>query len=404
MRLAPDPHFVGRSPRIYSNGTYNTVGGNMTNLNITSYGENGLDVLYRSVVPGALYNSAERPPEPSCHPGTRGSLLDGLHEWCLDEHQEGTLLWLHGPAGVGKSAISQTFAAYCHEHGKLGASFFFQRGNPDRGTWKHVFPTLAYQLATAFPELRVAIQQVVETNRLVLGQAMHLQFQKLIVTPFANAPPLTIRPIIVIDGLDECEDRHAQVMLLKLVVEALRGHRCPARFLIASRPEPHLREVLEATHNFDICRHLALRADAAAFADIRRYFCDEFTRIREVHMSRGTLLDKSWPGSVAIEHLVEKSSGTFIYASTVVRYVDDEYSHPAERLDSVLRLDPHSTAPLDDLYSQILSPFPNKPLLRTIFVEVAELSQRLKVDRNGTPTVHSPNSSNAGPFPYPSER
>jgi hypothetical protein len=59
--------------------------------------------------------------------------------------------------------------------------------------------------------------------------------------------------------------------------------------------------------------------------------------------------------------LVEKSSGTFIYAATVLRYIDDEYSHPAERLDDVLRLDPQSTTPLDNLYTQILSTSPKKP-------------------------------------------
>ncbi|KAJ7693038.1 hypothetical protein B0H17DRAFT_1060623 [Mycena rosella] len=369
----PKPH-LRKTAIIHSNGTYNTVRGNMSNLSITSYGENGIDVLCRSVAIDALYNSAERPPEPSCHPGTRNSVLDGLHEWALKARPEGSLLWLHGSAGAGKSAIAQTFAADCHERGVLGASFFFQRSNPGRGTWKNVLPTLAYQLAASFPELRTVIQEVVETDRLVVGQAMRLQFQKLIIAPFEHAPALTIRPIIVIDGLDECEDRHAQTMLLKLIIEGLRGGRLPARFVVASRPEPHLREVLEAAENFDICRHLELRPDISAYADIRRYLCDEFSRIREAHTSRGTLLKEDWPGEAAIAHLVKKSSGTFIYASTVLRYVDDEYSHPVERLEAVLRLDPQSTAPLDDLYSQILSSFPNRALLRRVLHAVIRMS------------------------------
>ncbi|KAJ6570520.1 hypothetical protein DFH09DRAFT_417333 [Mycena vulgaris] len=308
----------------------------------------------------------KRPPEPACHPGTRNSLLDVLHEWSVNDRPEGTLLWLHGSAGVGKSAISQTFAATCHEQGNLGASFFFQRGNAGRGTWKNVLPTLAYQLAASRSELRLVIQQAVEADRLVIGRAMRLQFQKLIVAPFEQVPPLKVRPIIVIDGLDECAGHDAQTMLLNLIIDGLRNTRFTARFLIASRPEPHLREVLEAAKNFDICRHLEVRPDVSAYADIRRYFCDEFSRIRQAHTSRGTVLETDWPSEDGIAHLVEKSSGTFIYASTVVRYVDDEYSHPAERLVSVLHLDPHSIAPLDDLYSQILSAFPNKPFLRRV--------------------------------------
>jgi hypothetical protein len=58
---------------------------------------------------------------------------------------------------------------------------------------------------------------------------------------------------------------------------------------------------------------------------------------------------------------VKKSSGMFIYAVTVIRFIDDEYFHPQDRLELVLRLDPQSTAPLDDLYSQIISVVPYEP-------------------------------------------
>jgi hypothetical protein len=41
--------------------------------------------------------------------------------------------------------------------------------------------------------------------------------------------------------------------------------------------------------------------------------------------------------------------------------VDDQYSHPTDRLESVLGLDPRSTAPLDVLYTEILSVLPPMP-------------------------------------------
>ncbi|KAF8143213.1 hypothetical protein K438DRAFT_1783958 [Mycena galopus ATCC 62051] len=47
--------------------------------------------------------------------------------------------------------------------------------------------------------------------------------------------------------------------------------------------------------------------------------------------------------------------------TTVIRFVEHEYSHPIDRLESVLALNPQSTAPLDDLYTQILSSLPQKP-------------------------------------------
>jgi hypothetical protein len=147
--------------------------------------------------------------------------------------------------------------------------------------------------------------------------------------------------------------------------------------LIASRPEPHLRKVLQAGENFDFCRHLELRPDKSAYADVRRYLCDEFLRIRHLHTSRGIPLETDWPGQDSINHLVEKSSGTFIYATTVLRYIDDEYSHPAERLDDVLRLDPQSTTPLDNLYTQILSTVPKKTILRRVLHVMVRISEDL---------------------------
>ncbi|KAJ7124613.1 hypothetical protein C8R43DRAFT_1147313, partial [Mycena crocata] len=339
----------------------------------------------------ALYDSAERPPQPSCYPGTRRKTLDSLCEWSSDGRQEGTFLWLNGSAGAGKSAIAQSFAAQCDMAGILGASFFFKRGDQSRGTWRYVFPTLAYQLAVSFSELHDFIQQAVDQDKLILRRAMRNQFQNLIVAPFKQVSSLRVRPIIIIDGLNECEGHDSQVMILQLLIEALRTGNLPARLLLASRPEPHLREVLEAAENFGICRHLELCNDAAAYSDVRRYLRHEFSRIRVVYTARGADLDVLWPGD-AIEQLVQKSSGTFIYASTVVRYIDDGYSHPAERLESLLAFNPHSTAPLDDLYTQILSAVPKPALVRRVLhvvvrtngdLDAEEINAALQV-RGGT--------------------
>ncbi|KAJ7660316.1 hypothetical protein DFH06DRAFT_1326445 [Mycena polygramma] len=361
----------GTHPVSFQGGTFNNIAGNQNNiagdLNIVSQaGDNGLYLLYRRVLEDAMHNSVDRPPDPACHPGTRESVLDTLWDWSWDDSPHARLMWLYGSAGMGKSAITQTFAAECQEDGILGASFFFRRGDTRRGNWKSLFSTLAYQLAASHPEFGNALRQAIEADKLVFGQAMRHQFQKFIVAPFEETPPLAAPPIIVIDGLDECEDHGAQIMLLKLLIEGLRTGAFPVRVLLASRPEAHLREVLQASENYDVCRHLELRADTSAYNDIRRYFCDEFSRVRNCLVGRGVPLENGWPGKDAINHLVEKSSGTFIYATTVVRYVDDEYSHPAERLKSVLALDPDSTAPLDTLYTQILSNVPNRSVLRRV--------------------------------------
>ncbi|KAJ7486530.1 hypothetical protein FB451DRAFT_771118 [Mycena latifolia] len=341
--------------------TFNSVGGDMTQLSVTSYGETGMDILYRSVVMEALHDSVERFPEPACHPGTRTAVLEDLKSWAVDTSPESMILWLHGCAGMGKSAIAQMFAGHCQAQGHLGASFFFRHGYPRQGQWHGLFTTLAYQLATSIPELLLPVQQAVEADKLVVGRAMIGQFRKLLVEPLKHALGLQFMPVIVLDGLDECADHKVQQQILRLFIDVIRSHQLPIRLLIASRPEPHIREILETEETSAICRHSLLSANNSAYQDIRIYLRDEFSRIHTEYMARGIDLGPSWPAPEEVEHLVQKSSGIFIYTTIVIRFIDDEYTHPADRLASVLSLDPRSTAPLNDLYTEILSVSPHEP-------------------------------------------
>ncbi|KAJ6531501.1 hypothetical protein DFH09DRAFT_1044504 [Mycena vulgaris] len=344
--------------------TFNSVGGDL----VTSYGESGIDLLYRHVAMEALHNSGERFEEPACHPGTRTAILKQLGSWSTDTSPESTIMWLHGCAGAGKSAIVQMLAGNIQREGRLGASFFFKRGHTKRGTWHSLIPTISYQLAISVPALLLPIQQAVEHDKLVVGRAMAASFEQLLVKPFKNIQELQHIPVIVLDGLDECADHKVQQQILRLFIRAIRDHQLPIRLLIASRPEPHLREVLEKEDTFAICRHSALSADKSAFDDIHKYFLDEFSRIHSESMDRGIDLGSGWPSPDAVNQLVRTSSATFIYATTVIRFVDDEYHHPADRLQSVLDLDPQSTAPLDDLYTQILSGVPQEQATQQLHI------------------------------------
>ncbi|KAJ7614341.1 hypothetical protein FB45DRAFT_1008603 [Roridomyces roridus] len=367
------PLIEGHQPVHIQNSTFNSAAGNLnvSNYHTTNLGNSGMDILLNAVAVDAMHNSAVRRDDPACHPGTRNAILERLDEWSFEQPEDGRIFWLHGCAGIGKSAIAQQFAAGCYDRGQLGAAFFFKRGDERRGNWRSLLPTLAYQLAASFPAISPMIQRAVETDRLVASKSMRSQLEKLIVLPLREVSMRNSLPILVLDGVDECEDHSKQTMLLRLLIEFVRSG-LPIHILICSRSELHLREVLEASENSDICRGLQIHPDDAAFADVSRYLTDEFMRIRRIHTGRGVPSDNDWPGEEVIEQLVRRSSGTFIYASTIIRYVDDEYSHPVHRLNTVLCLDASSTTPLDDLYTQILSAIPNKPVLVRVLHAIME--------------------------------
>ncbi|KAJ7118212.1 hypothetical protein C8R44DRAFT_707632 [Mycena epipterygia] len=156
--------------------------------------------------------------------------------------------------------------------------------------------------------------------------------------------------------------------------------KLPVQFLIASRPEPHISEIFHAPPMDPFHRSVNIQQ---SFGDIRRYLSDEFTRIRREHRATMARVSKPWPAVADIEHLVRKSSGYFIYASTVIKYIDDKNFRPADRLDIIMGLaEPDLESPLaalDQLYTQILSDAPRRPrLLGILTVIVAKL--HLSVD------------------------
>jgi hypothetical protein len=109
-----------------------------------------------------------------------------------------------------------------------------------------------------------------------------------------------------------------------------------------------------------------------SFEDVRKYLEDEFSRIHREHHETMAGVWSPWPSPEVIKYLVEKSSGYFIYAATVIKFVDDRNFRPTEQL-AVLQDTSHSESPfndLDQLYMQILSTVPAchrlLPILRAL--------------------------------------
>ncbi|KAJ6530506.1 hypothetical protein DFH09DRAFT_150107 [Mycena vulgaris] len=293
----PPPAFPHNPPR-----TSNSVAGNMTQLNVTSHGESGLDILYRRVVVEALHSSGERFPEPACHPGTRTAVLEQLNSWSIHA-TEGAVIWLNGSAGIGKSAIAQMFAGKCQTQGRLGSSFFFKRGHQKRGTWDGLFttivPTCDCNTWTCSPHSAGS-----RGRQLVGGRAMPLQFRQLILEPFQQTTSLEFLPVIVVDGLDECYDHKVQQQILRLFIESIREKQLPIRLLICSRPEPHLRERVR-------CGSLVLSADRSAYEDIRTFLQDKFFTIHSEYQGIGIPLGDPWPSPDALGiDIVTRTAGS----------------------------------------------------------------------------------------------
>ncbi|KAJ7437014.1 hypothetical protein FB451DRAFT_1417059 [Mycena latifolia] len=351
-RPAPyDPKFPAEPPH---GGTF------ITTENVNHYHrESGITILHRAVALEALYDSAESFPQPRCHPETRTKILDDLYNWAIEDDSH-AVLWLRGPAGAGKSAVMQTLCRRLHDADRLGGSFFFKRGHTTRGNAKVLFATLAYQLALRRRELNDVISRSAETDPSVIGRGMDVQLHRLILEPYKSlkdGPP----PIFLIDGLDECEGQSTQQEILCLIGSTANTHPRPLRILISSRPESHIREKLEESSLKGLYRSLNIEQ---AFKDVRIYLRAEFSRIHRQHHETMQHIPTPWPTWDIFEVLVDKSSGYFIYAATIIKFIDDRDFRPTERLAAVIENLPTECGTpfhaLDELYSQILRDVPSQ--------------------------------------------
>ncbi|KAE9391294.1 hypothetical protein BT96DRAFT_311649 [Gymnopus androsaceus JB14] len=348
-------------------------GGTFVSHSIQCQGEKGISILHGTVALEALHDSAESFPQPRCHPETRSDMLEELQEWSLRTDPSSNVLWLHGPAGAGKSAIMQTLCRQLQDAGRLGGCFFFKRGHDTRGNATKLFATIAYQLALGVPWLKAPISQIVEDNPSIVARSIETQLQKLISEPCRlhnNRFECRDLLLILIDGLDECEGHDVHLEILRAIRNSL-GEHLPLRFIIASRPEPHIQEMFESPVYHGSCHLFNVER---SFADVRKYLCSEFTRIHHDHRTMANI-PHPWPLPDVLDELVEKSSGYFIYASTIIKFIDDRNYRPTERLAIVTDQDSAKSdsafGSLNQLYMTVLSTAPRQAQLIPILCALA---------------------------------
>ena len=325
------------------------------------------DLLEKYVAPGAFHNSAERHDPPKCHPHTREAVLKKIMLWVDDPANEAQIMWMFGPAGAGKTAIAQSIAEICFQYGKPAASFFFSRNASGRDNETQFIGTLVYQLVLAIPEIEDVVNKALEDDRLLFSRTLHDQARSLIITPlnnllltssnengFRNSRPR----VIIVDGLDECGQAKNQRHVLEVLSTVTRHLTYPLLFFVASRPEQVIRNSFSEESMYSITTRLALDDTYQPNADIERFLRSKFREIVLNHPA-GADIPSGWPADEDILDLVKKSSGQFVYASTVVKFVESTYHLPEERLEIVFGLvTPEIATPfaeLDALYKQIFT-------------------------------------------------
>jgi NACHT domain len=310
-----------------------------------------LSIAYLAKLPCAVragYSSGNHKP---CFKGTREGVLWDIEAWEVDEMNE-SVYWLKGVAGCGKSTIAQTFAERSAAKGKLGASFFCSRDYPDRRNLHLIFLTLARDLAYWSADFKAVLVPIIRANPNVQDDSLPVQLEKLLVRPFKQTG---LSATIVVDALDECEDKEPVSEFLSTL--AVHVDNMPTvRFFITGRPEDRIRSGFElpSLRTKELPLH---DVDSATVdSDIKSFVT---FRLNEISKRRRQSISGQWPSDRDITVVLKKTSGLFIIASVILRFIDSSFASPQKRLKLIV--DPQDStiyegrSGIDVVYHQILS-------------------------------------------------
>src|ERR1700761_3302148 len=287
-----------------------------------------------------------------CLEGTRKDVLAKLESWAFDDTTN-KVYWMHGMAGTGKSTIAHSLCERLEEAQMLGASFFCSRTSSTASGTDYIIPTIASRFALESPPIMSQIlQQLHEDPELSGSKKPAVQFKQLISEPMLKCFGRTCNAykVVVIDALDECTDSRKVSSLIKALLQGVSS--LPIKLFIASRDENEIREAFTSISHCALILH---DVEAGIVnTDIELYLSTSLSKVFRVsNYKHDSYL------STAVPALVTRAGRLFIYAATVIRFVDHRQGQPEERLQSVIEdekgSDSHlQTAQLDSLYNNVL--------------------------------------------------
>ncbi|PPR06465.1 hypothetical protein CVT24_002607 [Panaeolus cyanescens] len=240
--------------------------------NMTQTGKPGLHVLADHTASGASYDSKERYDEPRCHPETRKSRTT--------PHYDDVISPLHLPT---------------------------------------------------FHMIRPYVESFVDNNPSFFDLNLQKQLDGLIVRPLKESKR-TSPLVLVIDGLDECQDSAIQLYILRSFVRIFSEiPLIPLRILVSCRPEPHILDYLKENQENRALTCLDLYNVSDSQADITLYVKCRFETIR---LKRR--IQSHWPEICDIHRLVGYCGGSFILASVVLDYLEGSSGDVEKRFRGVL--------------------------------------------------------------------
>jgi hypothetical protein len=207
------------------------------------------------------------------------------------------------------------------------------------------------------------IERALEDEPALLGSTVSLahQLQRLVIEPihlntsqishsFEDVSRSVKKQIVVIDALDECDDKAEMAGFSDVLLSASSGGtHLPFHILLTSRVEEHLRKKFDSS-KAQFLHRLELQKFDARW-DIEVHFQREFDCIYEQNWRIMQRIPKPWPSARDLTVLLDKAGSSFAFATTLIQCVGGDLM-PHKALQKLLA---SGVDGLDSLYEQVLS-------------------------------------------------
>ncbi|KAH8987658.1 ankyrin repeat-containing domain protein [Lactarius hatsudake] len=254
------------------------------------------------------------PPDPSTnyniglrdlHKETATWFLEGriFQEW----YSMGSLLWIHGKPGSGKSiicsAIIQRIVSLCDDGRASVAYFYFDFRDDNKKHLHDLLPSLLFQFAAHSVPCCDLISRIYSTH----GKGTQKPSDEVLINCLTNVlSAMTQDPIyIIVDALDECPNtsgvRPPRERVLSLIKDLINLRLPNVHICVTSRPEIDIRIRLEPLTSLRVSLH----DQTGHKKDIAKYINSEVDVVAS---------DKKWredDKELVIMMLSEKADGMF---------------------------------------------------------------------------------------------
>ena len=213
-----------------------------------------------------------------------------------------------------------------------------------------VWRTIAHDLARYDTSFASKLLEVLKSGTVDPGRPdIVSHFESLIMEPFTERHKESLPhdiPVIIIDALDECASDPSQAGKRRALLDTfVHWSHLPRSFklIVTGRDE-------RVPLSFRLCcKQIELptgaEVDMDTIQDIRKFFEQRFADLCGPSLG-------DWPGETVLDTLTTQAAGLFIWAETVIRFV--EQGLPDEQLEHVLNGNLGDGDNVTKLYRQIL--------------------------------------------------